>query len=122
MWARGQLDTRHDDDADQEAEFDDALAVFGLSPESAPGEPEAQDRCYLWPCNVRVWNIWHRIQTQWRTGGMGGRTGLDYDALATYLRQVERIRPTREWGEIWIGLQAMECAALDEWAKKSSND
>ncbi len=78
----------------------------------------AQEFCYLWPCNVRTYAIWHRIQTQWRRDGMGERTGLDYSGVEVYLRCVERIPPTKQWAEIWAGLQAMEAAALNAWAQQ----
>lgn len=78
----------------------------------------AEELCYLWPCNVPTYAIWIRIQSQWRIGGMGERTGLDYSGIETYLRCVERIPPTRQWAEIWGGLQAMEAAALDVWTQQ----
>ena len=77
-----------------------------------------EELCYLWPCNVHTYVIWIRIQSQWRIGGMGERTGLDYSGIETYLRCVERIPPTRQWAEIWGGLQAMEAAALDVWTQQ----
>ena len=81
-------------------------------------DQSAEKFCYLWPCNVRTYAIWHRIQTQWRRGGTGERTGLDYSGVEVYLRCVERIPPNRQWAEIWAGLQAMEAAALNAWAQQ----
>jgi len=49
---------------------------------------------------------------------MGERTGLDYSGVEVYLRCVERIPPTKQWAEIWAGLQAMEAAALNAWAQQ----
>ena len=49
---------------------------------------------------------------------MGERAGLDYSGVEVYLRCVERIPPTKQWAEIWAGLQAMEAAALNAWAQQ----
>lgn len=81
-------------------------------------QQEPEEKCYLWPENVRTYNVWFRIQTQWRVGGMGDRTGLDYSAVEKYLHKVERIRPGRQRNEVWAGLQAMEAAALQAWSEK----
>lgn len=119
LQARGQLYLpKQGNPNEPQAEFDEALAALGLQAEAQDGEQPPEDKCYLWPCNVHTFNIWQGVQTQWRVGGMGGRTGLDYDAVATYMREVCRIKPTRRWGEIWIGLQAMEIAALNEYAEQ----
>ena len=97
------------------------MAAFGLVEDAATTDTAAAvDVVYLWPCNVRVWGIWQRIQTQWRTG-MGGREGLDYQGVAAYLREVERIKP-RHFQDTFKCLQAMEFAALDEWAKQRKNE
>lgn len=117
--ARGQLYIPKPGNSDEpQAEFDEALAAFGLLAETQDGNEPPEEKCYLWPCNVRTFNIWQGVQTQWRVGGMGGRTGLDYAGVAVYLREICRIRPSRLWGEIWFGLQAMETAALNEYAEQ----
>lgn len=119
LWARGQLQfsdpgqsSEHDD------EFDEALAAMGFfrseadeADAAAPQEPEGY--CYLWPCNLRVWMLWNRLQTQWCTG-FQGRTGLDYASVIAYLRDVARVK-RRDWDETFAGIQAMERAALDTW-------
>lgn len=72
---------------------------------------------YLWPeCNA-LWTLWGSCQTLWRKG-VQGREGLDYAGLCAYLREVARIKP-RKFQEVFACLQAMERAALDEWAKQS---
>lgn len=48
---------------------------------------------------------------------MAGRDGLDYAGLCAYLREVERIKP-RKFADTFACLQAMEHAALEEWAKQ----
>lgn len=93
---------------------------MGLLPKK--GDAAApDDKVYLWPENLPVWRLWNQLQTQWRGNAAGGRDGLDYGAVATYMREVARIRPTRRWGEIWIGIQAMERASLAVWAEKSAS-
>lgn len=97
------------------------MAVFGLVPDAAPDDDRPPgDVVWLWPCNVRAWAIWQRIQTQWRCG-MAGRDGLDYPGVATYLREVERIKP-RHFQDMFKCLQAMEFAALDEWSKQRQKE
>jgi hypothetical protein len=119
LWASGQLETSHDPTPDQDS--DTALAAFGLVadvPEDVP--TSTSDKVYLWPCNVRVWGLWQRIQTLWRCGA-SGREGLDYSGLAVYLRDVARIKP-RHFADTFQLIQAMESAALDEWAKQRQNE
>ena len=105
---------------DPQADFDEALAALGLVDEgAADGQTPPEEKCYLWPCNVRTFDVWMQIQTQWRTSsGMDGsqRTGLDYSAVSCYLYDTESPRYLRRnWKEIWGGLQAMEIASLLVW-------
>lgn len=64
---------------------------------------------------MQAWGIWQRIQTLWRKGP-DGREGLDYPGLFAYLREGAGIKP-RKFRDMVACLQAMETAALDEWAK-----
>lgn len=119
LWASGQLDTHQDarDDHDHET---DALAIFGLVADAATDDDAADkppaNTFYLWPECVPLWGIWQRCQTLWRCG-MNGRDGLDYAGLTAYLREVERIKP-RAFVESFRCIQAMEIAALNEYAKQ----
>ena len=88
---------------------------MGLQVEDDESPPEASI-FYLWPDNLRVWSLWPRCQTLWRVG-MNGRDGLDYAGLCAYLRDVERIKP-RKFAEVFSCPQAMEAAALNEWAQQ----
>ena len=117
LQASGQLDTTNA--ANDESEFDEALAAFGFQSESEDESPV--ETVYLWPCNVRTWRIWNSIQTQWRSSGMGGRDGLDYASVIAYLHDVVRIKQ-RDFAETFAGLQAMEYAALCEYAKKRDKE
>lgn len=66
---------------------------------------------------MATFNLWQRLQTQWREGSMAGRSGLDYGAVAAYLRDVLLIKPKAR-AELFAGIQAMELAALQEWAQQ----
>lgn len=120
--ARGLLYIPKQGEADDEPEFDDALAAFGLQQVDDDDNPAPvpHDKCYLWPCNVDAFVIWQQLQTQWRVGGMGVMTGLDYTAVIAYLRDV-RGMTARAVKNIFPGLRAMESAALDEWSKKQAS-
>lgn len=97
--------------------MDEALAAFGLvaDPGESGGAPP-DDKCYLWPCNVPTFMLWQQVQTQWRIG-MDGRSGLDYTAVNSCMREVLRIKP-KDHTAMFRGVQAMEFAALDVWAEK----
>lgn len=69
---------------------------------------------YVWPCNLPTYNLWCRVQTQWRVGAMGGKTGLDYPGVAVVMRQIGIKRQDR--AEVFDHLQAMEIAAINAWA------
>lgn len=119
LQARGQLHIpQPGEDLDETPEFDDALAAFGLQPIMDGGDnPEpVQDYCYLWPCNVAVFNLWQRLQTQWRVGA-DGPTGLDYTAVIAYLQDVARVR-RKDFDEVFAHVQAMENATLLEWQEQ----
>lgn len=71
---------------------------------------------YLWPQNIPAWNLWMRVQTQWHCAGMDGRrTGLDYAGVQACMGLAGIPRKLR--AEVFALLQAMEGAALDEWAR-----
>ena len=119
--ARGQLHIPGSNHDATEAEFTEALAAFGLTPDEGEGTTSAPGGlCYLWPCNVPAFNAWQRLQTQWRDSAMGGRTGLDYSAVTAFLRDVLRIKP-KALAELFAGIQAMEVAALNVWNQEKQN-
>ena len=94
--------------------FDDSVNGFGLVIEGP--DKVKLDEFYLWPENVSVFNLWGEIQTQWHVSD-GQRTGLKYDGVMICLNLSRTIRK-RERTEVFGLLQAMECAALNEWSKK----
>lgn len=112
MLARGELRFPDSDEPAPEDAIADALAAVGLRMESTLA---AEEEFYLWPENVPTFNLWLAVQTQWHAG-MNGRTGLDYAGVDVCMR-LHQVRK-KEQREMFVGLQAMEQAALDEWSKK----
>lgn len=121
--ARGQLYIPNQgEDPDDTTEIDEAAAAFGLQITTEEEDDDEEDRpqpkqdlCYLWPDNVDTFNVWSQLQTQWRVG-MSGATGLDYTAVAAYLRDVVGIKK-KDLPERFAEIRAMEVATLNEWAK-----
>ncbi len=63
------------------------------------------------------------MQTQWRVGGMGGATGLDYAGVRAYLTGALRKRKKRE--QVFDGIRAAEAGtllALSEKAEAKRNE
>lgn len=83
--------------------------------EEAP--PDKQPEFWLWPESVPCWALWHLVQTQWRTG-MAGPTGLDYAGVEAVVR-MRRLAEEGDLPDLIEGLQTMEVAALDEWARQA---
>lgn len=116
LQARGLLYIPHSNSTEPDEERDEAAAAFGLLCVEDDADAPS-DKVYLWPCNIPIFNLWQCIQSQWRVGGMGDRTGLDYTSVIDYMRHVARIKP-RRWRETFAGLQAMEQGALKGWADR----
>lgn len=70
---------------------------------------------YLWPDNLRAWQCWCGVQTQWRTSHAGA-TGLDYAGVRAWL--LDEVPDDAQRRDIWRGLQACEIARLDVWAQQ----
>lgn len=72
---------------------------------------------HLWPENVASYQLWLAVQTQWRVGGMGHPTGLDYASIRAKpaFRAVE---PRNRREEALADVEAMEGAWLDERARQ----
>lgn len=89
----------------------DQLAPSGLQPKA----PQADAPIYLWPCNLRAWQVWAAVQSQWRNG-VAGREGLDYAGVRAYLDEAGLCGDERS--SIFAGIQAAESAALEAWAEQ----
>ncbi len=74
-----------------------------------------QDTVWIWPECLPIFDGWQAIQTQWRTGCMGGLTGLDYAGVRAWLQECgpQNKVHRREWFECF---QACEVATLAAWA------
>jgi hypothetical protein len=70
----------------------------------------------IWPDNVRPFEVFQALQTQWRVG-MGGPTGLDYSAIPVTLRL--RGVPRAAWPQLFGDLRIMESAALSAMHAKN---
>ena len=111
--ACGQLRIEQDQGDAKQAEIDAALAAVGLVAIDA-ATPEVTFA--LWPENLPTFNLWQAVQTQWRSGGMGPPTGLDYGGVQACmaLRGVRK----KDQAELFAGLQAMEQATLSAWDRQ----
>lgn len=63
----------------------------------------------IWPDNVRAFNVFQGLRTQWRIG-MGGPTGLDY--TVAYHRMQRMDLSPQEFNQLDEDLQVMEASAL----------
>lgn len=115
LLARGELDVTTDHDAEPHDDVDQALAAFGLR--LADDAPQRERVFYLWPENLRAFNAWMRVQTQWRVGGMGTPTGLDYAGVEACIRMA-RLAPPRRVRSLLAELQVMERSTLATWAEQ----
>jgi len=58
------------------------------------------------------------MQTQWRVGGMGGVTGLDYSAVESTFRLMQI--PTDRWPPLFEDIRVLEMSALKKINEKSN--
>lgn len=71
-------------------------------------QPAAQD-VEVWPENWQAFQLFARLSSQWRSG-MGGPTGLCYEALYPLLDRAAA--SPEEWDELFDDIRAMEREAL----------
>lgn len=80
----------------------------------------AEEVCIeVWPENWGVFRLFCRLDTQWRVGGMGGVSGLDYSAVYPLLDRLAA--SSQEWDEMLEDLQALESGALSEINRKEDS-
>ncbi len=68
----------------------------------------------LWPDNYPAWELWIRVQTQWRVAPSGDLIGLDYSALYQVAKSLD-IEMTRANLE---KIQALEVWTLNRKRKR----
>lgn len=64
----------------------------------------------MWPDNLTAVNVFVRMSTQWRVGGMGGVIGLVYEALPV-VAQGEFM--SDEWPDTFESIRILEEATLE---------
>jgi len=67
------------------------------------------DEFEVWPENMPAINLFSVISTQWRTGGMGGATGLDYNVLFARMERLKLSERDYEW--LFDDIRAIESEA-----------
>lgn len=78
----------------------------------------AADPIDIWPDNVNAFQIFSFLGTQWRVGGMGGATGLDYNVM---YRKMDRLSLSPDdYDELERDIQIMESAALAYMHRKKT--
>lgn len=75
----------------------------------APPKKEAIEYVEVWPENWQAFQLFARMSTQW-AAGMGGPTGLRYEALYPLLDR--KADSAQEWDELFEDICAMEREAL----------
>lgn len=88
------------------------MAAFALQPQ-APPTPESLG---IWPDNWAAFNVFRRMLTQLQTSGMGGVTGLRYEALP-FIFRICQVPPADE-PDVMDGVQIMERHMLKLLNKK----
>lgn len=93
-------------------EAPDELRAMGVSEDEIERVlgSEAEAEFGVFPENVETVEMFLSLQTQWRTGPMGGCLGLEYPGVKAALDL--RVRSRRRRAELFDALQAMERAAL----------
>jgi len=80
------------------------LAAFGMTLADIPDEEYE-----VWPDNWPAFRLFEAMSTQWRTG-MGGASGLDYNALPPVASMLGIKR--RELSEAFHDIRVMEAEAM----------
>ena len=89
----------------------DAKAITALFEDQAPEPAEFP----VLPENWDACQLYLAVQTQWRTGSMGGLIGLDYNAVDVVLRR----RHFSDSPVLFEQLQLMEQTTLEAWKKRT---
>lgn len=73
----------------------------------------------VWPETELAYATFSRLGTQWRVGGMGSATGLDYTAVLALIRTLRLSRDQAD--ELFDDVQVMEGEALAVMAARSED-
>jgi len=113
LLAGGELRFPSAHDPPAEARLEEDAAKFGFY--VVGNDLPIEDEFHLWPENCEIWSLWLSVQTQWFTDN-GIRTRLDYQGVQVCMdsRSIKK----KDKPRYFEALQAMEFAALDEWAKR----
>ena len=90
------------------------MRAAGYEPEDFEGE-----EFEVWPENWRVFVLFSRLQTQWSVGGMGGATGLRYEAVYPLLDR--EAQGAEDWQQLFDDLQTLEGTALKQMSDNRSD-
>lgn len=113
-WALGQIESEAEQQQD-ESEVDSAAAAIGLAPAWPATTTEP---LYLWPENVRSWQLFIAVNTQWNVGPTGA-VGLNYLGVEVVMRRGWRIK-RRDEQRLFNDIQIMERATLRAWQEKDN--
>jgi hypothetical protein len=87
--------------------------VFGFTLDEVMGPPVE-----LWPDNVRAWELFLKVGTQWRSGP-NGVIGLDHNVVHRYL---DRLKLSDEdWDQLMEDIVVMELQALEMLRPEGDN-
>ena len=87
------------------------MRAAGFEPEDYEG-----DFTEVWPENVPALQMFQRIGTRWVVGGMGGVTGIRWEAVYPLMDRLGLDAPA--WDALLSDLEVMEQAALVEINRK----
>jgi hypothetical protein len=80
-------------------------ALFGMKLDEIP--PEIIE---VWDINWPSFSVFHAMNTQWRTSGMGGAIGLDYTAIPPVAKMLGYKK--KQIQDMFPDIQVMENEAL----------
>lgn len=82
------------------------MQAAGFAPEDY-----AHERVEIWECNMQAFQFFQRIGTRWVVGGMGGVTGIRWEAVYPLMDKMG-LEP-EAWDALLSDLEVMERAALE---------
>ena len=85
---------------------EEQLAALGLTAQDFEA-----DAVEVWPENVPALQMFQRIGTRWVMGGMGGVTGIRWEAIYPLMDRLN-LEP-EAWDKLLSDLEVMEQAALE---------